>query len=337
MKKWFPLLIVCLGVKAASYANYGCPNYGIPYPAVCGSCNNVYGFGEFLYWKAHEDGLAWAASQTDNFEFFVAPTTAEPRWKWDPGFRVGVGYLFDCVGWDLSLAYTWYNSDAVDSRAFNDETAVAFGLFDANSSGSAGGHAAWDLNFQTLELALKQPFFIGKRVILNPSLSVLGAYTSEKYNIDNILPGTPPLASSHVHHKQRLNCIGPKLGLDSIWQFNDYLSLFGEGSIACLWTHYHVNRLDINEDGEGVFSVNANLQNKFDTIRLVPAYTIGLKWNQPICNGNYRLDVKVAWEQQVWLQHNQFYLLNVRNDNTLLFNNTNLSLYGLTASIGLQF
>ncbi len=335
MKKCLSLLLSCLLIKVAAYANPGCPSYAIPYPAVRESCHNTYGFAEFLYWKAHEDGLAWAASQTNNFQLPASPTTAEPNWRWRPGFRVGLGRLL-CDGWDLSLAYTWYRSHATSSKTFNPDTAVAFGLFDADVVGSAGGHADWRLNYNTLDLALKKPFFIGERVILSPSLSLFGAYTSERYVIDNILPGGPPFAINHLSHKQRLFCIGPKTGLNSIWHLSNCWSIFGEGSIAFLWAHYRISRFDTNNNGTGV-TILANLKNNFDTLRLVPFYTIGIKWNRPICNGNYCLHFKAGWEQQIWLQHNQLFLLNVVNDNTLLFNNTNLSLYGLTLSAGVQF
>lgn len=336
MKKWFTLPLFCLLLKVVAYANPECPSYAIPYPAVCESCYNTYGFVEFLYWKVHEDGLGWAASQTANFGLPASPTTAEPDWLWKPGFRIGLGHLFVCDGWDLSLAYTWYRSQAEDSETFNADTSIAFGLFDTNPS--AGGQASWRLKYHTLDLALKKPFFIGKRVILDPSLALFGAYTSEKYIIDNILPGGPPFSSNHVSNEQKLFCIGPKMGLNSIWNLTNCWSIFGEGSIAFLWGHYHVSRHDINNNGDtGISSVIANLKNKFDTIRLVPFYTIGIEWNQPICGGNCCAYFKTAWEQQVWLQHNQLFLLSVSNDNTLLFNNTNLSLYGLTVSAGLQF
>lgn len=335
MKKCFSLLLFSLFIKVAAYANPECPSYAIPYPAVCESCYNTYGFVEFLYWKAHEDGLGWAASQTANFALPASPTTAEPHWLWRPGFRVGLGHLL-CDGWDLSLAYTWYRSHAVDSETFNPNTNIAFGLFDTNAS--AGGHSSWCLNYNTLDLALKKPFFIGERVILSPSLALFGAYTSERYIIDNIQPGGPPFSSNHISNKQKLFCIGPKAGLNSIWHLTNCWSIFGEGSIAFLWAHYHISRLDINNNGDtGVSSIFANLKNKFDTIRLVPFYTIGIKWNKPICNGSYCLHFKATWEQQVWLQHNQLFLLSVSNDNTLLFNNTNLSLYGLTLGAGVQF
>jgi hypothetical protein len=338
MKKWFSILLFSLSIKVAasenevvSSENRECPVYAIPSPAGCKSC--TYGFGEFLYWKVHEDGLAWAVSQTDNFNLSASPTTAEPRWHWKPGFRIGLGHLFERDGWDLSLAYTRYRSHAKSAKTFIADPPIAFSLFDANSS--AGGDAKWSLNYDTLDLALKKPFYIGAKVILNPALALFGAWTSEKYSIDNILSGTPPLASNHMSNKQRLSCVGPKTGLASIWHLTNGWSIFGEGSMAFLWSDYHISRHDTNNDGVGGIIVNANLKNEFETIRLVPSYTIGMKWDIPIRNS--RVYFTAAWEQQVWLQHNQLFLLNEWNDNTIVFNNTNLSFYGLTLSGGVQF
>lgn len=333
MKKLLTL-ILCLFIKVGSYANPECPSYAIPYPAVCDNRENTYFFVDFLYWKAHEDGIAWAASQTANLQLPVSPTTAEPHWKWKPGFRVGLCHQF-CDGLDLSLAYTWYHSHATDSRTFNETTDVAFGLFDTNPS--AGGHASWRLNYNTLDLAIKQSIFIGERVILSPSLSLYGVYTSDNYIIDNILPGTPPLSSNHVNNKQKLFCVGPKLGCNSIWNLTNCWSIFGEGSIALLWAHYNVTRFDTHTDDSGDTTVVSNLKNKFDTLRLVPTYSIGIQFNKFICDDRYFVKFKLAWEQQIWLQHNQMFLLSVPNDNTLLFNNSNLSLYGITLRFDVQY
>lgn len=334
MKKLFPL-ILCLFVKVATYANpeCPCPLYAIPCPAVCESCDNAYYFVDLLFWKAQEDGIAWAASQTANLQLRVSPTTAKPRSHWKPGLRIGLGYEC-CDGLDFSLAYTGYYSKAKDSKTFNETTNVAFGLFDTNPS--AGGHANWRLNYNTFDLAIKQPFCIGERVILSPSLSLYGGCISDKYIIDNILPGTPPLSSNLVKNKQKFSFIGPKLGCNSIWNLTNCWSIFGEGSIALLWGHYRVSRFDTHTD-TGVTTVVDNLKNKFNTLRLVPAYSIGILWNESICNGKYCVEFKLAWEQQIWLQHNQMFLLSVPNDNTLLFNNTNLSLYGLTVGCRVQF
>lgn len=339
MKKWLLILplSVFIQVSASSNdpgaANPEAPSYAIPSPGVYQSTYNTYGFAEFLYWKVHEDGLAWAASQTANLSVPASRATAEPLWDWKPGFRVGVGHLFKRDSWDLSLAYTWYYSKAKNSKRFNQDTNVAFGLFDTNPSGS--GHAHWNLHYNTLDLALKKPFYIGTKVILNPALGLFAAWTSEKYAIDNVLPGTPPLASNHVTNKQRLSGIGPKTSLASTWNLSDYWSIFGEGSLAFLWGHYHITRHDTNNNGLGNITVVANLKNTFDTIRLVPSYSMGFKWNKPI--RNTWLYFKAVWEQQVWLQYNQLFLLSVQNDNTLLFNNTNLSFYGLTLTGGVQF
>src|SRR5690348_13021120 len=98
-------------------------------------------------------------------------------------------------------------SRSVDSRVF--PAGVAFGLFDTDPI--VRGQANWRLNYDTLDLALKYPFFIGEKVILSPSLSLFAAQTSERYIINNI---NVALETNHMSHKQRLFGIGPKMGLN---------------------------------------------------------------------------------------------------------------------------
>ncbi len=86
--------------------------------------------GEFLYWYARETNLSYAlkiqskekrkvSEETQVFigaQLVFAPQTYEHlSTKWDPGFRVGVGFNSECDGWDYRLNWTYFHNKKSNS------------------------------------------------------------------------------------------------------------------------------------------------------------------------------------------------------------------------------
>lgn len=69
---------------------------------------------EFLYWTIRQDHLAFAFSTPEIIDPLVIPegkgSVFHPDWEFNPGFKVGLGILFDHDGWDLYANYTWIRS-----------------------------------------------------------------------------------------------------------------------------------------------------------------------------------------------------------------------------------
>jgi Legionella pneumophila major outer membrane protein precursor len=82
--------------------------------------------GDFLWWKAEQDNLQYVA--TVNAGAPVCDTTTSyylqsyklrnhaPQYKYDPGFRVGIGYNMPYDGWDLFVNWTRFYTSASDKR-----------------------------------------------------------------------------------------------------------------------------------------------------------------------------------------------------------------------------
>lgn len=301
-----------------------CPTYGLLYPAHCPTPCNTHLFFDFLYWKTHVDTLEWAATAINSGGGLIATSsTNDPNWGWDPGFRVGLEHSCGCEGLNLSLIYTWYQSKATDSGTFPEGD--TFALFSTQQA-IGSGNTDWHLRFQTLDLGVNKPFFLDKQLVLDPRLSLFGAHISDTYDI-NITGG-----ATTAHNSQKVWYVGPKAGLTTLWCLTHRWKVFGEGAIAFLWANYRVKREDFNST-----LLVQNLKNVFSKLTLVPQFRAGVEWKSPICQGKYLLDFQVAWEQQFWLQQNRYFLFNVPTDNTLLANQGNLDLYGLTVRGGIQF
>ena len=75
--------------------------------------------GEFIYWKAYEDGLDYATTG-------IAPATTSvssrgnvknPGSEWEPGFKLGLGLKFRHDGWDLYANWTWLSEFSTQNSA----------------------------------------------------------------------------------------------------------------------------------------------------------------------------------------------------------------------------
>ena len=78
------------------------------YPKKCYQVG-VYVTGDYLYWKAEQEGLTFAETSKNRVPFTVEDGKIfNPDFDWASGFRVGMGYNFRYDGWDLYLQWTDY-------------------------------------------------------------------------------------------------------------------------------------------------------------------------------------------------------------------------------------
>ena len=84
------------------------------------NCGGLFVMADFLYWKAENNGWAYAYEQetTDPIGLNVGNVMRiDP--DWDPAFRVGLGWNTNHDFWDVFLNYTWYRNKASESRTSN--------------------------------------------------------------------------------------------------------------------------------------------------------------------------------------------------------------------------
>jgi Legionella pneumophila major outer membrane protein precursor len=96
------------------YVNLSAEVYNPPIsPVVCHGAN-LFITGDFLYWKAEEDDLDYVAkletqppppSTTFPLSSYQGKLYS-PDFKWEPGFRVGIGAMLPYDGWDLYTQWT---------------------------------------------------------------------------------------------------------------------------------------------------------------------------------------------------------------------------------------
>jgi hypothetical protein len=297
-------------------------------------CSSWYVNAEFLYWRAFEDNLHYSSNMTS-----TPPPGAgvlaydgkvqELNWRWRPGFRVGLGRV-GCEGWDLSVLYTWYQTKADGSATHN----FLLGVWDPGAFSWQNASGKWNLHYQTLELVLTKPLYVGRYFTFNPFVALMGAHTHEKYDLHYFNTVNP--LSVRVHNAQKLWAIGPKVGFRATRSFCRGWFLTGEGSIASLLSHYNVRR---NDQTNLIFEneVPNRITDSFHALRLIAQHYLGVGWGHYLCSNRYHADIMLAWEHQILLDHNQMFFGPITAGFREAKNQSPLSLYGLTLKTNLNF
>lgn len=326
MCKLFLALLTC--ISSVGYAcvennlGYCCDNeeyMNYARPSFFRNFHNSYVDAELLFWNAHEDGLQYAANGFD----LTKGHHDDLDWKWKPGFRVGVGTLFGCNDWDLSLTYTWYKNKANNSTF--DPTGDTLGTWSEGAQRFTDLSGDLHLIFQTLDLALKKAFYVCDYFIVEPVVALRGAFIKERYNIDYV--NTIDVTFQNIRNSQRFHAVGTLLGVNTRWIIYNQLSLIAEGAFSILYGRYDVNRFSEFADN--------NIQSNFNTLRSVIQSRFGFGWTRCVYFGE--LDIQVLWEQQKWINHNQMLYGPLNFDQFVQNRNTDLSLYGITLKAQLTF
>ncbi len=296
---------------------------------------NVFVTGDFLYWSAWEDGLEFATDGLTGVSGAGNVSTGSGKkyhlgQEWDPGFRLGLGGIFSHDGWDLYADYTWYLTDGDGNKhqpvsSQDDATLTGYTLADTwlmpVRLGSAtftvpttntllnSIKANWGLKFDAVDLELGRNFFISKFLTLRPHLGLKSAWMEQHYSLlsSRAMPNAPDQAIIfNMHQKQNYWGIGVRAGLNTAWHFCKSLSIFGDGAVSELYSHFHVHRKDNVTVGVGAPFSPVNMSEKFRTLQPIIELTLGLRWETWCSQEKYHISLQAGWENQVWFNQNRY-------------------------------
>ena len=192
-----------------------------PYP----SPTNFVADASFIYWQADVEDLD--AGLQGNFTLNTDPSAltgcggnfgltnkirdVDMDFKWEPGFKLGVGVIFgERDQYDVMLNWTWIRPKATGSSRSYDQLGsqslssgtstnnpilgVLAGAFENGAvvpgfsslySGGPSSHASskWRLQYNTVDLEFGRNFFLGKNLTLRPHMGLRGAWLNQR--LDN--------------------------------------------------------------------------------------------------------------------------------------------------------
>jgi hypothetical protein len=316
-------------------------------------------FGDALYLKAQEDGLDYAVVDKSPVIAFNNPSGQSPQHHakfkngtagWDWGFRVGLGYNFSYDHWYLGLNWTQFNTE--HTRHASPDLAKE-SLFPTRTGGISDGgaptpgtaftvhfaekaKATWHLDYTTLDLDLGRYSKINKYLSLTPFISIRAAKILQDFDIAYTNPYRFVGAVKRKFPKDLVDLtnnmwgIGPRLGLNTDWKFNSYLSVYANGSVALLWERFHLRMKETQKLPNGSQFVPTNVHEGEHEVSFNAQLSLGLQYDQNFCAGKYHLNLGIGWEQFFWLDQNQTYhFLNSINTSAVQKEHSNLSLSGV--------
>lgn len=186
------------------YASYGqqdcCPVNSCGSNWFWSNCclSNLYVDGEYLYWRATEDGLPVAISEGSPLSLTEATTARskihDMHFDWDSGFRIGIGANLSCCECvDFSAYWTHFCGHgsrniraSVEDPILNPAWGANFsqsGVLLISSSGVDKVSSNWHMNLDLVDLTAARHICILSCLSIKPYIGVRIARIEQKFRI----------------------------------------------------------------------------------------------------------------------------------------------------------
>lgn len=314
--------------------------------------------GDALIWQPAVHGIPFGITDYTNGTSLadvskVAVVPNKLNFKWNAGFRVGVGYQFPCAG-AASLEWTHYNSTARGCSLVPPTVLGGFqsiwGLQNTLPISPIGtetsAFARWklDLNLVDLKFGLNVS---QKGFTVNPFAAVRAGWIQHRYNIlvTDTTAGVAPKVQN-IHMRSRFVGVGLRAGVEADYTVCGGFGVYGFGSGSLLYGRYQncarefltdivVDAIDISID---IPNVTARLRDRYNESQFIADCGAGVQWKTNLCNDSYALTLQVGWEQNIFFDQVQFpHLPSISFAPNPQGEHHNLTLQGVTFTAKLDF
>lgn len=285
-----------------------------------------------FYWNSHQDGMEFAikdAVQHDLGELgnIVDATYENPTFKWDYGFKLGVGYNTTCDGWDFGVVWTSYHGKAyAHPETEQDDNHILLTLWSnfVASNGNATNatytvpthatdiEATWNLNLDLVDIELGRESWLSKRVTIRPHVGIRIAKICQNYDIEHrggafSLPN--PRLNDKVSIDNDFKGVGLRGGLDTVWNFGCGWAVYGNTALSLIYGRFSIDHDEKTREASTSFSKNTFFETKdsFRATRLAVDLGLGIQWSALFCDCQYAFTAKLGWENHLFLDQNQMW------------------------------
>lgn len=267
---------------------------------------------DFLYWIGNESGLAFALKNGSGGSPEGSQKLVSPHFKYEPGFRLGVGYNLPHDGWDLYADWTWLMSKAdrdirPNSGGVLIPTIINLDAIEEISGGLTSASANWKTHLNIIDLELGRQFFVSKWLTLRPHFGLRNAWVNQTYRqrYNGLFDSTTGILRNE--EKCKFWGIGLRGGLNNQWGMGHGFSLYGDLAVSLLFGRFHIDENQDFEATDGGTSFTAlDWKNKFTACRAVTDLAAGVRWAQYFSRDRFYLRLQAGWEQHLFFSQNQF-------------------------------
>jgi len=291
------------------------PNW-CPQPSCCKGAG-IYAFGEWLRWRAREHTTGYSGLITDDsFGDGYSVDAASTEFRWDNGFRFGVGYRTEHC-WDVNFVFTWYETDgrhrlgfddAGDPLGDNDDVYAA--LMDRDLAFQVIGFADDIINGR-VDLAAQQKTLRYRTYDLNfgkacepccglTILPTIGFRYADLRNNEETFYADPSSDFLYFMERQvRMKGYGLRAGLSTQYAICKCLTLHADSAVSLLFADFDTDRIDIAINTGDEESKAREYAATIKTVVPVLELRVGLSYNWKC------LSLAAGWEFQHWFNMRQ--------------------------------
>lgn len=302
------------------------------------TCGSVFITLSGFYWNCHQDGMEYAL---ENLIAEPAPNSSleilqelnniwdaaylTPNFKWNWGFKAGLGYASACDGWDIGALWTWYRGNANRHDETHYPTSRSLlALWSAFSPAQGAAvyatsiDAHWNLDLNIVDLELGREFWNSPHVSFRPHLGLRFASLNQKFKIEHkggswdefFMQGEAdqPAFTNEVHIKNDFKGVGIRAGLDSVWHLGCGFGLWGNFAGSLVYGRFTLHNKEENQE---VLAPNAKTtvldteEEHFRASCPMLDLIIGVEWSSLFCQCNYGFTAMVGWENHLFFNQNQ--------------------------------
>ncbi len=355
----------------------GPTNYQVNAPVGPKTCNgdfNVTVAG--LYWNAHQDGMEYAInneivgsdSVSGNAELnnLIDAKYLTPNFKWDFGFKVGVGYTTTCDGWDFGVLWTYFREGANghDEAEFCDNQTL-LPLWSAFQFPNAGNapilfstdiETLWKLDLNLIDLELGRNYWTSKYLAFRPHVGLRIAYIEQSFDIQYRGgsfndPGLNLNFNDQVSLDNDYKGVGVRTGFDTTWNVGCGFGLYGNFAFSIIYGKFHIDHDEWLREATSPFAKTQLLQTEesFRASRGILDLGLGVQWASMFRDCAYGFAAKIGWEHHLFFHQNQLWRvmryggtnnvgpLNNSGENDFSQRRGNLDTQGWTLRLDFQF
>jgi hypothetical protein len=265
---------------------------------------------DFLYWRADEEGLEYAArSSTQPGASKYSETSLSPEIEWSPGCRLGVGYVFANQDyWDLTLLWTHFQTTQKDSVS---ATAVPAWLRGGSGFMAQGGRARWHLSYNVYDASLGRDYFVSKTISVHPSVGLRGATIDQKYRAKYravSLGGTTTPFPTSMQAQNDFWGIGTRIGTQLQWRCSTSFALLGSVGGSLLYGDFKVKEHFKTVGSLGSASnVPIFMHEHLTTGAFNIEAFLGAQWERFFYQNTMKLAISLGYEWSQWLSQNRLF------------------------------
>ncbi len=285
--------------------------------------------GDWLFWKIQQDNLHFDSleiGESIGSEVFTGHT-ARPKYKYDSGFRINLGYELPGQQWDLTASYTYlptsaqsdafifplFGSQVSSSQKVGLDTSKKQTLFDQaspNPTQSLSFAGKWLTHISNIDLDIARSITFGEWFTLRPHMGLRACWIDQKYHLR--------IEDIQVRLHEQFEGIGAEGGMWMGWNWNCGLSLLGHLGGSILYSNSCLKeRADVIP-----FLTVTGKDRIWDATPTFDSF-IGLQYETTLyC---FALEACIGWEQHILFDVNHF------------ARHGNLTAQGLTLDFGIAY